>query len=79
MKHYLAFLLINLLFITILQAELIIYPAPPEAPRNRDYSVRVREQGGQWQDLDEYDAVANLLDQQHMSFVYFDANFAKPV
>lgn len=60
-------------------AQLVTYPAPEEAPHNDDYTVRVRQPGGEWQDLYEYDATVNLLDQQHMSFVYFDADFASPV
>ena len=41
-----------------------VYPAPAGVPLNADYTVKVRETGGTWQDLDEYNTQLGVLRQQ---------------
>ena len=36
-----------------------VYPAPTGVPLNTTYTVKVREPGGVWQDLDEYQTTVN--------------------
>lgn len=56
--------------------ELIVYP-PPAPPTfyshlNDDFTVRVREPGGTWQDLYEYNVMVDLDNPQAASMVRFD-------
>jgi hypothetical protein len=63
-------------------AELITYPAPNGAPGNDDYTVQVREQGGQWQDLFCYGVTVGSRvpgGGGPTSYVYFDADFSGPI
>ncbi|BAV06999.1 endopolygalacturonase [Filimonas lacunae] len=55
--------------------QLVTYPAPAAvtyAMHNDDYTVRVRQPGGQWQDLYEYKVKVDLDKVQDASMVYFD-------
>ena len=56
---------------------LIVYPAPEGAPRNDDFSVKVRQAGQAWQDLFTYQVkVDQVVDTRHTpqnsSMGYFD-------
>ena len=51
-----------------------VYPAPTGVPLNTYYTVKVREPGGVWQDLDEYMTWVNGYSGQTASFVYFDTD-----
>ncbi len=50
------------------------YPAPTGVPLNTYYTVKVREPGGVWQDLDEYTTWVNGYSGNTASFVYFDTD-----
>jgi len=55
--------------------ELITYPAPKAviySMHNDDYTVRVRNPGGEWQDLFEYNVKVDMDKVQDASMVYFD-------
>ena len=55
--------------------QLVVYPAPQAvvyAMHNDDYTVRVRQPGGEWQDLYEYNVKVDLDKPQDASMVYFD-------
>jgi polygalacturonase len=60
-------------------AGLLVYAAPPGAPHNEAYTVRVREVDGAWTNLFAYDAVVDEEVKGHMGFASFDSDFAKPV
>ncbi|MEN8158322.1 MAG: glycosyl hydrolase family 28 protein [Bacteroidota bacterium] len=68
---------------SIAQPELTVYEAPVGAPRNFDYSVLVRYDGGKWIDLHEYDAGVDggfgMEPLGHMSFVCFDSDYSKRI
>lgn len=54
---------------------LITYDVPKKAlytHHNDDFTVRVREVGGQWRDLYEYNVKVDLDNPQNASMVYFD-------
>ena len=52
-----------------------VYPAPTGVPLNTYYTVKVREPGGVWQDLDEYQTNrVNGYSGNTASFVYFDTD-----
>jgi hypothetical protein len=52
-----------------------VYPAPSGVTLNTDYTVQVRELGGIWQDLDEYQTtVGGASTKSNASFVYFDTD-----
>ncbi|WP_307602086.1 discoidin domain-containing protein [Paenibacillus sp. V4I9] len=53
---------------------LTVYPAPAGVPLNADYTVKVRETGGVWQDLDEYRNTVGYPTKTNASFVYFDTD-----
>jgi hypothetical protein len=54
---------------------LVTYPNPPGgAALNTDFTVKVRANGGAWQDLDEYDTTIGGYHPSHASFVYFDTD-----
>lgn len=54
---------------------LVTYPNPPGgAALNTDFTVKVRANGGAWQDLDEYDTTVGGYRPSHASFVYFDTD-----
>lgn len=58
-------------------SRLLTYPAPEGAPRNNDFSIRVRIPGGEWQEVDAYawnvDRVADTRHNAETSSVaYFD-------
>ncbi|SHM50029.1 Glycosyl hydrolases family 28 [Chitinophaga jiangningensis] len=55
--------------------QLVTYPAPKAVVygmHNDDYTVKVRQQGGEWQDLYEYNVKVDLDKPQDASMVYFD-------
>ncbi len=53
---------------------LAVYPTGMNTgmPHNDDYTVKVREPGGEWNDLFEYDVQVDLDNVQHASMVQFD-------
>ena len=51
-----------------------VYPAPAGVTLNTDYTVKVREPGGVWQDLDEYKTSVGSPSVTNASFVYFDTD-----
>ncbi|WP_168735667.1 carbohydrate binding domain-containing protein [Cohnella fermenti] len=54
---------------------LVTYPNPTGgAALNADFTVKVRANGGAWQDLDEYDTTVGGYHPSHASFVYFDTD-----
>jgi hypothetical protein len=54
---------------------LVTYPNPSGgAPLNGDFTVKVRANGGAWQDLDEYDTTVGGYRPTHASFVTFDTD-----
>ncbi len=55
-------------------AQLKVYPESltPGIPHNDDYTVRVREKGGDWKDLYEYTAEVDMDNVQKASMVQFD-------
>lgn len=56
-------------------SELRTYPVPPTllySAHNDDYTVRVRQPGGPWQDLYEYRVQVDTDTKQNASMVYFD-------
>ena len=54
---------------------LVTYPNPPGgAALNTDFTVKVRANGGAWQELDEYDTTVGGYHPSHASFVYFDTD-----
>jgi hypothetical protein len=58
---------------------LIVYDAPEGLPHNTDYSVQVRQSGGDWKDLYEYDAEVGRPKTFHTSYVTFDSDFSKRI
>jgi hypothetical protein len=71
----LAFVPMAVYFPTNVQAAttLNVYPAPSGVTLNTDYTVQVREPGGTWQDLDEYQTTIGSS-PSNASFVYFDTD-----
>ncbi len=60
-----------------LYARIKVYPAPPQSELNNAFTVSVRQNGGQWLQVDTYLAkVANSINgqikQEMSSFAYFD-------
>ncbi len=54
-------------------AQLHVYPlTPANMKHNDDYTVRVREKGGEWLDLFEYNVNVDMDDVQDASMVQFD-------
>ncbi len=53
-------------------SRVVIYPAPEDMPHNDDFSVKVREPGGQWQELFEYDVQVDMHNPRQASMIYFD-------
>ncbi|CAM4418282.1 glycosyl hydrolase family 28 protein [Paenibacillus alkaliterrae] len=54
------------------RAELITYPAPPEAIVNNDFSVRVRLENGEWQEQFPYLVPVDMLNVREASMVTYD-------
>lgn len=74
MKHFLILALAMILCGLTANCELRTYPAGPAAglPHNDDFTVRVREPGGQWRDLFEYNVQVDMDRVQDASMVQFD-------
>jgi polygalacturonase len=76
MRRGLIFLILLVKFSSYCKGqELITYPAPAGvmySQHNDDYTVNVRKQGGEWQDLFEYNVKVDLDKPQDASMVYFD-------
>ncbi|XEC96038.1 carbohydrate binding domain-containing protein [Paenibacillus tarimensis] len=54
---------------------LVTYPNPPGgAALNTDFTVKVRANGGDWKDLDEYSTTVGGYRPAQASFVYFDTD-----
>lgn len=51
---------------------IIIYPAPKGAVQNEDFSVRVRLEDGEWQELFSYKVKVDMHNVREASMVYFD-------
>lgn len=70
-------LFLLLCFSMSIQAKLVTYPAPEGAPLKKDFTVKVRESGGQWQLVDVYSVkVDQVIGAKHhteeASMAYFD-------
>lgn len=66
-------LLCSLLACFGLEAQkLVVYSAPSEITRNKDYTVKVRTQGGAWMDLVEYEVLVDSHNVRKASMVNFD-------
>jgi hypothetical protein len=66
---------ITLLFLSICLTkaqELITFPFPDSIAQNKDFTVKVRVPGKQWQELYEYDARVDMHNVRHTSMVNFD-------
>ena len=71
-----------LMFIVIcnnLEAQLVTYPVPQGSVLNKDFTVKVRQKGKEWQPLATYLArIANVVGTktiiENTSFSYFDIN-----
>jgi hypothetical protein len=53
---------------------LITYPAPAGAIGNSDFTVRVRQGQGEWQQLFSYNVKVDMHDVRNASMVYFDCS-----
>lgn len=74
-KLSLLLLLTGLFSTTVLAQQLVIHPVPNVilySRHNDDYTVQVRQKGGEWQDLFEYKVQVDLDDVQNASMVQFD-------
>jgi hypothetical protein len=56
------------------QNRLITYPAPAGTEENKDFTVRVRLAGGEWQMLFSYDVKVDMHHVRHASMVLFDCS-----
>ncbi len=54
------------------RAELTVFPAPAGAPRNDDYSVKVRAPGGEWRDVFSYAAQVDMRNVRSVAMATFD-------
>lgn len=54
------------------RSKLITFPAPPEAIVNNDFSVRVRLENGEWQNLFTYLVTVDMHNVRESSMVTFD-------
>lgn len=70
-KLIIFFLLISLNFGLNAQ-ELVTFPVADSIPHNNDFTVKVRLEGGKWQDLYEYEALVDMHNVAKSSMVYFD-------
>ncbi|MDF2644484.1 MAG: hypothetical protein K0Q73_289 [Paenibacillus sp.] len=57
---------------TVSSKRMITYPAPEGAAGNSDYTVRVRQDQGEWQPLFCYNVKVDMHDVRNASMVYFD-------
>lgn len=57
---------------TSVQNRLTVYPAPEGAIGNSDYTVRVRQGQGEWQQLFCYNVKVDMHNVRNASMVYFD-------
>lgn len=58
----------------VIQNCLVTYPAPEEAARNSDFTVRVRSEQGEWQELFCYNVKVDMHNVRNASMVYFDCS-----
>lgn len=68
-------LVVNVFNISVFSQELVTYPAPQQmvyTRHNDDFTVKVRQPGGEWQDVFEYNVSVDLDKPQDASMVYFD-------
>lgn len=56
----------------VLVSKLITYPAPEGAIENNDFTVRVRMENGEWQQLFSYKVKVDMHNVREASMVYFD-------
>lgn len=79
MKKIVLLLLMIIAIFSNLNAQLVIYPAPLGSALNKDFTVKVRQKGKEWQPLATYLArIANVVGTktiiENTSFSYFDIN-----
>ena len=67
-------LAIAVAFSTFVNAQLATYPAGLDTgmPHNDDYTVKVRQVGGEWKDVFEYEVRVDMDKVQSASMVQFD-------
>lgn len=70
MKRVLCWLILSVCFAVHVSAQLVTYGGG--LPHNDDYTVRVRELGGEWKDLFEYTVQVDMDNVQNASMVQFD-------
>ncbi len=70
MKRVLCWLILSVCFAVHVSAQLVTYGGG--LPHNDDYTVRVRELGGEWKDLFEYTVQVDMDYVQNASMVQFD-------
>lgn len=69
---------ITTLFFLIFQAsilfsqQIVTFPATDSIPHNTDFSVKVRNEGGKWHELYEYEALVDMHNVRKSSMVHFD-------
>ncbi|MDR3652196.1 MAG: glycosyl hydrolase family 28 protein [Paludibacter sp.] len=56
----------------VFSQQIITFPVSDSIPHNNDFTVKVRIQGGQWQDLYEYEALVDMHHVTSSSMVNFD-------
>ncbi|MDT0684741.1 glycosyl hydrolase family 28 protein [Autumnicola psychrophila] len=67
--------IILLFTVSVWSQDLVIYDVPggyKYSAQNDDFTVQVREDGGEWQDLFEYEVEVDLDSKSKASMVYFD-------
>jgi hypothetical protein len=65
-------LTVGLLFAPALRAAVVTFPAPDGVPHCDDFTVKVREPGGSWQELFEYSVQVDMRNVRRASMVTFD-------
>lgn len=72
---------VAILLVTSLWAEahLAIYPDGTRSAHNDDYTVRIREKGGEWKDLFEWSVQVDMDYVRKASMVHFSMDGNKPV
>lgn len=64
---------------SLAQADLAVYPDGPRSAHNDDYTVRVREKGGEWKDLFEWTVKVDMDNVQQASMAHFAMDGNTPV
>ena len=66
------FLIAFLLSVCSVAQTLITYPIPEEVPQSRDFTVKVRTPGGQWEIISCYAPEVDMRNPRTTSMTYFD-------